>query len=80
MFTEPLQLFGDGNYALSNVKEIKVSESFLNLESKVKKCQTQELLEECTSRQFMEKMIEGCNCTPFGLIRENSAISMVTEK
>ena len=34
--TEPLMLYGEGDYGLSAIKEVKVSEGFLNLDEKDK--------------------------------------------
>ena len=64
---EPLTVHGDGNYPLSSVKEIKVTDTFLGLEQRFKKCQTKESLGECTSALLLNKSIEMCGCVPFGL-------------
>ena len=66
-FIEPLTVHGDGNYPLSLVKEIKVTDTFLGLEQRFKKCQTKESLGECTSALLLNKSIEMCGCVPFGL-------------
>ena len=64
---EPLIVHGDGNYPLSSVKEIKVTDTFLGLEQRFRKCQTKESLGECTSALLLNKSIEMCGCVPFGL-------------
>ena len=46
---------------------MKTSGSFQNLDEEVKKCQTIEPYEDCTSRKLLEMAEERCNCVPYGL-------------
>jgi hypothetical protein len=45
-------LEGEGNYALTSVKEIDGTEAFLALDDDIKLCQNKELLADCSSREF----------------------------
>ena len=60
-------MYGEGNYALSVVKEIVASDSFLNLDEKTKQCQNDESLETCQERNYHNEGIKNCKCIPFSL-------------
>ena len=64
---EPLLLFGEGTYALTSVKEMTGTDSFLELDEKIKLCQTRETVEDCLAKDFLKKGLEKCKCTPFRL-------------
>ena len=63
----PITLHGEGSYAISDVKEIKVTEEYLGLSEDVKECQTKEPYQNCTTRQFLQNAIGKCNCIPYGV-------------
>ena len=65
MNLEPLKLFGEGEYALTSVKQIKVTNDYLKLKNK--KCQGKESYEECTTRSFLRRVEQECNCLPYRL-------------
>ena len=46
-------MYGEGNYALTAVKEVSVTQSFLSLKSEDKKCQNLESLEDCSTRSYL---------------------------
>ena len=62
--TEPVTFYGEGRYNLNVVKEIKVSESYLGLGQDVTKCQNEEALEECTTRKYIDTLLQQCGCLP----------------
>ena len=64
---EPLSLFGEGNYALSVVKEIDGTEAFLKLDEKTKLCQNIETFEDCQTQILLKNGLKKCKCTPFML-------------
>ena len=64
---EPLSLSGEGTYALSVVKEIDVTEAFLNLDEKTKMCQNEETVEDCWMKNHFKEGIKKCKCIPYGL-------------
>ena len=63
----PIILHGEGTFAMSAVKEIRVTEDYLGLEEETRKCQNQESFEECTTREYIEMVTKDCNCVPYGL-------------
>ena len=64
---EPVRLVGEGKFNLNALKEIKVSESFLGLSNEVKRCQTKETYNDCTTKKYLEKLLENCKCYPLNL-------------
>ena len=64
---EPLKLFGEGDYNLNVVKEVKVTDSFLGLDSDVKGCNMEETFENCTTKIYVETVKQKCGCLPFNI-------------
>ena len=64
---EPLILYGEGDYALTDVKEIDTTEAFLNLDENVKLCQNVESYEKCQAKEYIKNGLKKCNCTPYEL-------------
>ena len=73
---EPLSLSGEGNYALTAVKEIAVTEAFLGLDEKDKKCQSEETPEDCWMKNYLKEGLNNCKCTPYGL-RNYSKVEVI---
>ena len=67
IFLAPLRLYDGGTYAISDVKEVLVTEDYLGLDEEVRKCQVQEIFEECTTRNYLTAIQEQCNCIPYSL-------------
>ena len=63
----PLILSGEGNYALSVIKEVEVTDDFLGLQLPTRKCQNDEKYEDCTTRVYLQKIQNHCNCVPYQL-------------
>ena len=63
----PLKLNGEGTYALSAVKEIKVTDDFLSLDMATRKCQEKESFEDCITMQYLRRVEQECNCIPYRL-------------
>ena len=66
-FLAPLILSGEGNYALSVIKEVEVTDDFLGLKLPTRKCQNDEKYEDCTTRKYLKKIQKHCNCVPYQL-------------
>ena len=64
---EPLRLYGGGDYEFTNVKEMNVTEEFLELDEDVKKCQNNESVVDCAAREYLESGRKECQCVPFNL-------------
>ena len=60
----PIELEGEGHYALTAIKDIKVTEEFLGLGQKITRCQTREFRTDCVSRRYQEQVLASCHCTP----------------
>ena len=64
---EVLKLIGEGEYNLNDLKEIKVTDSYLGLDQEVRKCQNDEPLKNCTTRQYLDTLLRECGCLPITL-------------
>ena len=65
-----MALKGEGEYNLNILKEIEVTDSFYELDSQVRKCQSykgNDTYDNCTSRYFMEQMRLKCGCLPYAI-------------
>ena len=49
------------------VKEIKVTESFLDLDKDVIKCQNKESFDQCKTRTYINSLNNQCGCLPFAV-------------
>ena len=63
----PVVLHGEGNYGLTDVKEIKVTEEFLSLGQATTDCQSQQFKADCNTAQYEEKVASSCSCAPLNL-------------
>ena len=75
----PLVVQGEGHYALTDVKDIKVTEELLGLGQEVTRCQTKEARADCETRRYQEQVLASCHCAPLYLrsqfpqeVRENT--------
>ena len=75
-FSESLSLSGEGNYAITDVKEIDVTEAFLGMDEETKLCQSEETPEDCWMKNHFKEGIVKCKCTPYGL-RNYSKVEVV---
>ena len=62
-----MRLYGEGDYALANVKQIEVTKGFLSLPDEVKKCQSTENVLECESNAYLDSGKKKCGCVPHHL-------------
>ena len=53
-------------YNLNVIKNIKGSDSFLNLPDSAKDCQL-ESQDNCTTRSYVERVSEKCGCLPLSM-------------
>ena len=63
----PIFLHGEGSYAMSAVKDIRVTEEFLGLDEDSKECRSGETFKECTTREYLHTVNTNCKCVPYGL-------------
>ena len=62
-----MRLFGEGQYNLHSMKEIKVTDSFMGLDRDTRNCQNIETYNDCKSRQHSENLRKVCGCLPLSL-------------
>ena len=76
--TEPARAYGEGEYALSAIKEHDVTEAFLAIKDKKDfECQNQESFQDCIMNEFLENGIQDCNCTPYNIRNYTRDVSVV---
>ena len=59
----PLKLFGEGNFAITDIKEVKVTEDFLSLDEATRRCRQNSDMEQCHTNTFIEKANAQCSCS-----------------
>ena len=64
-------MVGEGVYNVNNVKELKVTESFLGLNEEVRDCQNKEAIQNCTTRHYLHTILVECGCLPINLKLSN---------
>ena len=74
MILEPIIFIGEGEYNVNVLKEIKVSESYLGMDQDVTECQNEESFYNCTTRKFMDTLIEKCGCLPITIRISNEVL------
>ena len=72
-------LQGEGQYNLNTLKEIEVTESFLQLDQHQRGCQTLESYENCTTREHLNIIRKECGCLPYSLGLNDQVIKIVRE-
>ena len=58
-----MRLYGEGNYAISDVQEVTVTENFLGMDQSIRGCHKTEDLEECKRREYAQKLNSECHCS-----------------
>ena len=71
-----MELSGEGTYMITNVKQFKVTEDFLTLDSEIKDCQNEEPFDECTTKMYFAAITNICKCVPYGLRNFSSSHNM----
>ena len=78
-FLDEVSLSGEGSYNLNILKEIKVTESFNELDEDIKKCQNVEAYDGCTTRNYMKQLKRKCGCLPLA-IRLSDQVKSFSER
>ena len=68
-----MKLTLDKMYYMNVIKEITVTDSILSLDENIIGCQG-ETFDECTTRKYLDTLINNCQCLPFQL-RINDEVS-----
>ena len=64
---DPLILHGEGSYNLNVVKDMKVTDSFMGLSQSAKQCQNKDAYLDCKTDEYLDALVNTCECLPFGL-------------
>ena len=67
MFLAPFHGYGGGNYKLTSVTEVKVTEEFLGFDEETKKCQNKTRVHDCQQEKFLFDFTQKCQCIPYHL-------------
>ena len=62
-----MELLGEGNFRLGDVKEVKITKDFASLDETTKGCQTETSFEDCVTKKSLETLVNICNCMPYNL-------------
>ena len=65
----------NGSYAITALKQVTASESFMKLPEEERACQ-KETKEECEARNFLIEIQQKCNCIPWDLTHEETDIDL----
>ena len=79
MYSEPVRIFGEGEYNLNNLKEVEIKESFLHLDEVIRECQVEESFLNCTTRHTTDIMLKNCGCLPFN-VRVSPEVAKMSKK
>ena len=66
LLVEPYRVYGEGDYALSNVREIAGTYEYFQLAEERRLCNKTQY-EDCAAAEYMERGLSKCNCTPYHL-------------
>ena len=50
-----------------DLTEIKVTDAFLGLDKTIRECQNEEQIDNCTTRQYLNALLNQCRCLPLNL-------------
>ena len=60
-------MIGEGEYNLDVLKEIRATESYLGLDQDTRECQNEEPFDNCTTRHYIDNIMNKCGCLPLNL-------------
>ena len=66
-FVEPVYFVGEGEYNLNILKEIEVTNAFLDLGPDHTGCQDGDNIQNCTTKNYMDSLLKRCGCLPFSI-------------
>ena len=70
-----MRLYGEGDFSLTDVKEMDGTPGFLELDVDVKKCQNYEPVLECKAKAYLDAGKEKCKCVPHHLRSFSTPVS-----
>ena len=64
MKLEPVILMGEGEYNLNALKEIEITDSYLDLDEMIRGCQNSAGILECQTNNYNKQIQDECGCLP----------------
>ena len=68
-----MELFGEGNFKLGDIKKIETTNDFDNLDEDKRDCQLVSTYEECVTKKYLETLKIKCDCLPYNLQNYSSS-------
>ena len=68
---------GGGNYRLTAVREIKVTDEFMGLDLKTINCQNETTLLNCQQAKYLSGLTKKCQCLHYNLANYSSTYEKV---
>ena len=62
-----MKILEEGEYNLNNLKEISVTDSFMELNRDIRNCQNIKSNEHCKEKFYVENLMQECGCLPLSL-------------
>ena len=62
-----MELYGEGNYEIENVKEITITDDFASMNEQTRGCQTESNMEDCVTQKLITNMRNSCKCLPYNM-------------
>ena len=64
---DPVELSGEGNYGLGNVKQVAITDDFASMDERTRNCQTKSSFDDCITQNILRTLIDTCKCLPYNL-------------
>ena len=74
VLSEPVKLIGEGQYNFDTLKDLRVTESYLEMARDIRECQNDEPFFNCTTRQYVDAIMERCECLPHINLKSNGKV------
>ena len=71
-------LSGEGQYSFNNLKEIYVTDSFMELDQNIRNCQRFDTYEECKTKLHIENLRNHCRCLPISSLTNKVKKSIIS--
>ena len=65
--SETVKLVKEGDYNLNVLKKVIATDSFLGMDQEIIGCQDSEPYYNCTTRQYINKIMGKCGCLPLNM-------------
>ena len=67
LFEVPERFYGSGSIRIKGVKQIHVTNDYLDLDPQSRGCQHENTYEGCVTELYLDLLSEECKCLPFNL-------------